>query len=324
MKNLGRMESGVALISVLLLVVIITVVCVSMIRNQNFAIHQVRNSYGHTQVALYALGGEELARQILWQDHTDSPGIDHLKEPWAKKNIYFEFEDGEVMINIIDLQSKFNVNSLVLEGDRGSEMRRRFTKLLLDTGVDSIFLHRLLDWIDEDGAARALGAEDYDYLGLDLPYRTSGQPYTDLTELNLILDMDMSSFEQLQESLSVLPGFDIPLNINTAELGILNTLPSDLTSEVDNGIGYSREAQGPYNSIAEFLQSSPMVRLAINEVGLSVQSNFFEVQIRAQYGDSFGYLTSVIQRENDGSMRVISRNRSRKVLPMKESDDLKS
>ena len=67
-----------------------------------------------------------------------------------------------------------------------------------------------------------------------------------------------------------------------------------------------------------------MVRLAINEVGLSVQSNFFEVQIRAQYGDSFGYLTSVIQRENDGSMRVISRNRSRKVLPMKESDDLKS
>ena len=163
MKNTRKMESGVALISVLLLVVIVTVLSVSMIQNQNFAIHQIRNSYDFTQTNLYALGGEELARQILWQDFQDSPGIDHLNEEWAEKNHHFEFEGGEIAINIIDLQSKFNINSLILDGDFGREARRRFGKLLLLSGLDTMYLDRLIDWMDDDGVTRALGAEDYDY-----------------------------------------------------------------------------------------------------------------------------------------------------------------
>ena len=84
------MQSGVALISVLLLVVIVSVLSISMTRNQNFAIHQVRNGYDFSQTNLYTLGGEELARQILWQDHQESEGLDHLNEVWAEKDLYFE------------------------------------------------------------------------------------------------------------------------------------------------------------------------------------------------------------------------------------------
>ncbi|RPG50349.1 MAG: general secretion pathway protein GspK [Gammaproteobacteria bacterium TMED1] len=314
-----KMESGVALISVLLLVVIVTVLSVSMIQNQNFATHQIRNSYDFTQTNLYALGGEELARQILWQDFQDSPGIDHLNEEWAEKNLYFEFEGGEITINIIDLQGKFNINSLILEGDLGREARRRFGKLLLDNGLDVMYLDRLIDWMDYDGVARTLGAEDYDYLGLATPYRTSGQPFTDVTELSLILGMDFASFEQLRNSLSALPELNTPLNINTSDLTVLNAILPASSGGVDNSLLRVQETNGPFNSVDEFLQASPISPLGIKATGLSVQSNFFEVQVRARYGDRFGYLTSIIQRGNDGSTHVISRNHSRKIFPMKDS-----
>ena len=324
MKNTRKIESGVALISVLLLVVIVTVLSVSMIQNQNFAIHQIRNSYDFTQTNLYALGGEELARQILWQDFQDSPGIDHLNEEWAEKNHYFEFEDGEIAINIIDLQSKFNINSLILEGDFGREARRRFGKLLLLSGLDTMYLDRLIDWMDDDGITRALGAEDYDYLGLATPYRTSGQLFTDVTELSLILDMDFSSFEQIRNSLSALPELNTPLNINTSDLIVLKTILPASSGEVDNSLVRVQESHGAFNSVDEFLQASPISRSGIKATGLSVQSNFFEVQIRVRYGDRIGYLTSMIQRGNNGSIHVISRNHSRKIFPINDSADQKA
>ena len=324
MKNTRKMESGVALISVLLLVVIVTVLSVSMIQNQNFAIHQIRNSYDFTQTNLYALGGEELARQILWQDFQDSPGIDHLNEEWAEKNHHFEFEGGEIEINIIDLQSKFNINSLILEGDFGREARRRFGKLLLLSGLDTMYLDRLIDWMDDDGITRALGAEDYDYLGLATPYRTSGQPFTDLTELSLILDMDFSSFEQIRNRLSALPELNTPLNINTSDLIVLKTILPVSSGEVDNSLVRVQESNGAFNSVDEFLQASPISRSGIKATGLSVQSNFFEVQIRVRYGDRIGYLTSIIQRGNNGSTHVISRNHSRKIFPINDSADQKA
>ena len=321
MNKTKNMQSGVALISVLLLVVIVSVLSISMTRNQNFAIHQVRNGYDFSQTNLYTLGGEELARLILWQDHQESEGLDHLNEVWAEKDLYFEFENGEVTINIIDLQGRLNINSLVLEGDFGREARRRFSRLLLDSGLDAMYLDRLIDWMDDDGAARTLGAEDYDYLGLATPYRTSGQPFVDVTELNLILGMDSSSFEQLRNSLSALPHLNTPVNVNTSELSVLNTILPIPLGEVDNSIERAQDTRRPYNSVDEFLQASPASRRAIATTGLSVQSNFFEVQIRANYRDRLGYLTSVLQRGNDGSIRVISRNHSRKVFPFKSSDN---
>ena len=133
--------------------------------------------------------------------------------------------------------------------------------------------------------------------------------------------MDSSSFEQLRNSLSALPHLNTPLNVNTSELSILNTILPIPLGEVDNSIERAQETRRRYNSVDEFLQAFPDPGGAVAATGLSVQSNFFEVQIRANYRDRLGYLTSILQRENDGSIRVISRNHSRKVFPFKSSDN---
>ena len=68
MGRLDQRQGGVALISVLLIVVIATVLGVAMTREQNYAITRARLFLEQTRVHQYALGGEELARQILHAD----------------------------------------------------------------------------------------------------------------------------------------------------------------------------------------------------------------------------------------------------------------
>jgi len=85
-------QQGVALVSVLLIVAIATVMAVTMVREQQSAIPTARGYLARGQAMQYALGGEELARQILYEDFAEGTGRDHLTEVWANPELQFEFE----------------------------------------------------------------------------------------------------------------------------------------------------------------------------------------------------------------------------------------
>ena len=88
-KNGG--EHGVALISILLVVVIATVLGVKMTAEQYFSITRASNYFNQGKIRQYALGGEELARQMLYKDFTEQPLKDLLTEEWASKELKFDF-----------------------------------------------------------------------------------------------------------------------------------------------------------------------------------------------------------------------------------------
>jgi Mg-chelatase subunit ChlI len=74
-----------------------------------------------------------------------------------------------------------------------------------------------------------------------------------------------------------------------------------------------RDGGQPFESTSAFLVQAG-VQGVLN--GITVRSEFFQVSIKARYQDRFGYLTSIIQRDGtDGSMRVIYRDQSKKILP---------
>ena len=120
-------QAGVALISILLVVAITVVLSSAMMLEENLVIHKVRNNFDHGQVRQYALGGEELARQILREDYESEDKHDHLQEEWAAKGMEFEFADGEVLLQINDLQGRININTLVNPGSEGDQARTRFS-----------------------------------------------------------------------------------------------------------------------------------------------------------------------------------------------------
>lgn len=323
-SSYGR-QQGVALITVLLVVVIATVLGVSMVTDQHFAINRARTFFDQGIVRQYALGGEELARQILHQDFLDAPETDHLGENWAGLDLRFEFEQGEIELLIEDLQGRINLNSLLSQETSQRSGKDRLTTLFADQGLDAAYVDRIVDWIDADNGVSALGAEDYEYLGLERPYRAGNQPMLDISELRLILDMDAQTFAQISTFVTAIPDTRTLVNINTASPTVLQAVAPGLSLATAESLVAGRDASGPYDTPADFAADETLPRDVAQNIdlsGLSVQSSFFQVSVRARFQDRFGYLTSIIQRDpSDGTMRVIYRDQGKKIKPfIAESD----
>ncbi|HIG43635.1 MAG: type II secretion system minor pseudopilin GspK [bacterium] len=313
----GRSQKGVALITILLVVVIATVLGVSMSTEQNFAINRARSFFDQGIARQYAYGGEELARQILHEDFVDSPGVVHLGQNWAQRPLTFEFEDGAVELIIEDLQSKLNLNSLSIEGQQAAVVRQRFVDLLGQQGVDAAYIDRVVDWIDVNESKNARGAEDYDYLGLERPYRTASGPMADVTELRLILEMEEEQFELIQPYVTAVPDPYTQINVNTTTVQVLQAIAPGLPPGDAESIVMTQTEQEGFDSIDDFVTDSRLPSgTTIKKDNLSVNSTFFQVSIRAHYHERVGYLTSIIQvNPVDGTMRVVYRDQSRKVPP---------
>ncbi|MCH7743292.1 MAG: type II secretion system minor pseudopilin GspK [Proteobacteria bacterium] len=325
MQRLHNIQQGVALISILLVVVIATVLGVAMVRDQNITIQRTRNFFNQSQAKQYALGGEELSRQILWEDFERGENRDTLQEAWAQSDFLFEFEDGEVQIQIEDLQGRLNVNGLRMEGPGNRQTRMRFTNLFAQLGIDQVYVDRIADWIDADINVRQLGAEDFEYLALEIPYRTSGQMIVDVSELRLLLDLDRDTYERMLPYVTALPDETLTLNINTAPAIVLQSISSGLGIDAAEGLVRTRDDQLGFQSVTEFLQSPDVAGLGISGEGLGVQSAFFEIRVRARYRQRFAYLTSIVQRDTiDGSMRVIYRNSGVKISPVVDNSGVES
>ena len=322
MCKMKAKQSGVALVTVLLVVAIATVMAVSMVQEQQSSIHITRGFLSRGQAGQYALGGEELARQILHEDHAEGENRDYLTETWANPELHFQFEEGEVNLQITDLQGLFNVNSLSSENALVEIARQRLVNLLTALGADPLLSDRIQDWIDEDTSARPAGAEDFDYLVYEPPYRTGNAIVQDVSELGL-LGLEPEILQQIIPFFTALPDAQTPVNINTASPYILQALASALSVEAAGVLVQRREEQeGGFETVQAFLQLPELAGVGVVTNGLSVQSSFFEVRTIARYQERFSYLTSILHRNPlDGTIRVIYRDFSKNFRPQQVTEE---
>ena len=76
---------GVALITVLLFFAFLAAIAVRLSVNHSLLIAQSHNAFASDLGLSYALGGEDMARQVLYEDFTQSgKDSDHLQEIWAR------------------------------------------------------------------------------------------------------------------------------------------------------------------------------------------------------------------------------------------------
>lgn len=319
-----RRQQGVALITIMLIVAVATILAVRMASDQNLAVHRAASLFNNAQAMEYAYGGEELARQILFASFKKEPTRTTLSQDWASDALDYDYDQGHIQLRIIDLQSRLNVNDLAASSTVGLAVKGYFVGLFTHLGIEPMFLDRIVDWVDADQARQPMGAEDYNYLGLDPPYRAANRPMADITELRLLLGMDSKHFVTIAPYLAVLPEAASTVNVNTAPAEVLQAIAPGLGSDQAESIVSARSTQeGGFDTQQAFVQDVLRQSSAsrINVAGLGVQSSFFEVDVRAQYRGHFAYLTSIIQRDpSNGSMRVIYRNLSRKIVPVVAQD----
>ncbi|RMI00666.1 type II secretion system minor pseudopilin GspK [Stutzerimonas nitrititolerans] len=322
-----KAQRGVALITVLLVVAVVTVVCASMIARQQLSIRATSNQLQARQAWHYALGGEALAQSILRRDlrATRESGaaqapVDHLFEPWALPQPAFEIEQGRIQIRIEDLAGRFNLNSLVQNQQPNAAAQAQFRRLLLRLDITEPYAERLVDWLDADQQPSGeQGAEDNAYLLLDPPYRTAGRSLGDLSELRLLLDMREEDFQRLAPYVSALPA-DVPLNVNTASALVLSTLSDNLSLSIGQAMVQARGGGG-FREIATFLAQPAMSGIDLKGTSLAVSSQYFQAVSDVRLGDRRLALVSLLQREDDGEVRVLQRNLGQPARLLRPSDE---
>lgn len=302
-------QRGMALITVLLVVAVVTVVSAGIIARQQVSIRSSANQLHVRQAWHYALGGETLAKAILRRDLQQGDPrapVDHLGEPWARPQDSFALDEGgELLLRISDPSGRFNLNSLVRQGQVNEAAVAQFRRLLLILQIETPYAERLVDWLDADQEpSGGFGAEDNQYLLLAPPYRAANRRLADVSELRLLLDMTEADYQRLLPFVTALPA-DATLNVNTASAWVLASLADGIPLSTAQGLVAARGGQG-YPDVPSFLAQLP--GLQVQSQALAVGSQYFQATSEVTVGDRRQVLRSTLQRASDGKVYVLARD----------------
>ena len=299
----GERQSGVALLTALLIVALATIIATSAMWDFNLDQRRTAAMLYSDQAAMYALGAEAWAGRILIEDAEDSQN-DHPGEAWATDLPPLPIEGGSVDGAIVDLQGKFNINNLVDDAGKTDEaMVQQLERILEILDLDKNWAGLAADWIDSDVEPNfPSGAEDSVYMGATPPRRTPNTPVTSITELMSLPEMDKETFEALRPHITALP-HGTPINVNTASVVVLQSLLEDQSESGADNIIADRPDDG-YESVSE-LSDSLSPEFTAN---LSVSSHFFRTVVRVNVGTVDLTLYSLLERENAGSVRTLLRS----------------
>jgi general secretion pathway protein K len=296
-------EAGVVLLSVLLVLALLSALAWQLMGKHTLVIAQARFSFTADQTLAYALGAESFARQVLFEEWSEGgPEKDTLLEVWAQPVAPFEIDNGFLEIQVRDLNSCFNLNSLAGSDWEGNLARLK--TLLRNRGLPEGLAEVWKDWVDADQEITGFGAEDGDYLLEAVAYRTANRPAADVSELRLIRGMEPAYLAALEPVACVLPNTDLRINVNTASAAVLAAMdPSLSETQLEPFAAGVRDFEGVSEVVAEFPE------LADGAEAMSVTSEYFEVNVRARVDDGQTEMSSVLRRDpTTGKIDVISRN----------------
>jgi general secretion pathway protein K len=289
-------QQGVALITALLVVALVTTLSVAWMTRQALVIRRTANLLHHDQAYFYSLGGEAWARLLLQQDDLT---VDTLKENWAMRLPVMPIEGGTLQGELNDLQGRFNLNNLLTDSGEVSQADvARLERLLLALEVSPILVQTIVDWLDRDATPQLPnGAEDTFYLGQKPSYRAANRLMVDSNELRAVAGITPEIFETLRPYITALPKRTL-LNVNTASLPLLRTVAPEVTQAEAETLITLRETE-PFVSVQAFAKQDALAGHRVEMENLSVSSQYFLYLGEAHIDRGSARLQSVLQREGN-------------------------
>lgn len=223
--NLRSQERGIALVTTLLAVTLLTVAVVEFAYSSQVDYRLAYNALRSLQASALARSGVNLATVVLKKDMNSPSGIDTLGEAWAHPLPPLPAGEGMVLVRITDEQGKLNLNALRnTNGTINLAWREVAERLFSLRGLEPALLDPIVDWLDADDFPEPRGAERDQYLRLTPPYTPSNGPLLTLGELGRISGLTAAVRVQLDEVVSVLPSQATSINVNTAPSDVLGAL----------------------------------------------------------------------------------------------------
>ncbi|MBT8115594.1 MAG: type II secretion system minor pseudopilin GspK [Arenicella sp.] len=252
-------QSGLALVTVLLIVALIASLQVFLIEQQHLLIRMIGNQKAAEQSFQYAQGINTWATRVLYEDA--NPAIDYWGEDWYKFGKPVEQQQNQnvdqsdfslqttrqaaeeeepmpqvdfgiegLKFEIQDLQSRFNLNNLEDKNPAAMKAYKTiFLNLLEILQIGEIadreqLYGALLDWLDENDLASASGYESGDYQIKTTPYYSADQKLTSLGELRFVEGFTAEVISKLRPYVTALPINNAKINLNTASAEVVAAL----------------------------------------------------------------------------------------------------
>lgn len=299
---------GVALLTVLFILVLITTLSVYLVEEEHLAIRRISNQRDAEQGFQMTTGAEQWALKILERDGKENK-VDHLQEPWNILLPEVNVEEGTLRSEVQDLQGLFNINNLV--SGRDEIWYPLFTRLLSVLELNEAVADALVDWIDANqDITGSNGAEDADYLGLDIPYRTADRMIADIGELIWVKGFDEKTLATLSPFITALPDKDIKINVNTCHPLLLRVLTKEIMPDAAAESLIEGRGEEGYQDIEAFLTRTELAAESDNvEPLITINSKYFQVRSEAKFGRLTTVVLSTVRRKTNGDKVTVLRRR---------------
>ena len=300
---LQKSQRGVALVTAMLVVSLVTVAAVAMAARQQIDVRRTANLIHGEQAYAYAVSAESWARVVLRRDAKDND-YDALEDDWATVLPPIGVEGGQIAGKIQDLQGRFNLNNLVDGNKKDDEEVKRFQRLLTILELPPELVWPVVDWIDNNEEPNFdNGAEDVAYLVGKQPYRTSNRRMRSTSELLRVKGFDREVYAKLEPYIYVADE-KTSINVNTTSEVMIRTLADEIDQTAASKV-LEKRAEKPFDNIGDFLQDEVFAGMGIKPDNLAVQSQYFLLTADAQIGRVIRRRNVVVQRKEGKAVTVM-------------------
>lgn len=321
-----KRQGGAALVIVLMIVALVAIIATDMTANLMVQVQRVQNIQSHQQAKWYSYGAEELVKKVLLKSKKDDPDKVHLGQAWAKEEVPYPVDHGQLSGQVTDLQACLNLNALAApkgqsQGSDGSNTNQAHAALLeLLKNIEDLPLEEseetladsLYDWLDEDSMTHGSGAEEDEYLSRRTPYLTANNLLASVSELRVIKGFNPLVMKALLPYVCVIPGnMELKINVNTIKSEqalLLSVLMKGLSESGAEAIISARPERG-FDSIGEFFTEAANQGASKNagtDKLFTVDSNYFKLRAKAEFDERLFTMTSIIQI-NQGQATILAR-----------------
>ncbi|MFZ3143321.1 type II secretion system minor pseudopilin GspK [Psychrobacter glacincola] len=226
-------QRGVALLTILLLVVSITVVAGAMLASQKIAIRRSGLLFDQNQLLQDIDAGQQLAVTMIRAD-ANLNDTDSAQDIWAKPVPPYTLGTHSIGIEMRDEASRFNINNLYQNGSVDSNALAVFQRLLTQLNLAPDIAIAVLDYQDADSEIYQDGGDESTVYSQqsnnpvdnDVP----NQRFVNIEQLQNVKGVNAEVLAALRPYITVVPHY-LPINMNTASPVVLAALMDGATSQ---------------------------------------------------------------------------------------------
>ena len=248
-------QRGVALLTILLLVVSITVVAGAMLASQKIAIRRSGLLFDQNQLLQDIDAGQQLAVTLIRAD-AKLNDTDSAQDIWAQPIPPYTLGGHSIGIELRDEGSRFNINNLYHNGAVDTAALAVFQRLLTQLNLEPDIAIAVLDYQDadsevyQDGGDESVVYAQQANSGVDniLP----NQALVSIDQLAEVKGLNAQVLAALRPYITAAPYY-LPININTASPVLLAALLEGASSQQMQSIVELRAKQA-FGSIDDIWQ----------------------------------------------------------------------